>query len=165
MRTVVLALASGLLALPALAADAPARTGEEPVAPYVETDANAGATPITDPRVFQAFHGLAGVERIITEAQRLYNTDPRISDIFKAADQARLHRTLVEQVCYILGGPCHYSGRDMATAHKDMGLQVSDMNALVEDLQKAMDKERVPFADQNRLLAKLAPIKRVVVAR
>lgn len=166
MRATSLALAASLIALPALAADAPAvRPGEEPVAAYVQSDANAGATPITDPRVFQAFHGEAGVDRIVAELQRLNGSDPRISDIFKAADKARLHRTLTEQFCYILGGPCHYTGMDMATSHKDMGLQISDMNALVENLQKAMDKEGVPFADQNKLLAKLAPQKRDMIER
>ncbi|MDB5438986.1 MAG: group 1 hemoglobin, partial [Caulobacteraceae bacterium] len=122
MRTLPLAVAAALVALPAFAANAPATPpGEQPVAPYEQSDANAGATPITDPAVFKAFHGEAGVDRIVTEAQRLYEADPRISDIFKAADKVRLHRLLVEQICYILGGPCHYSGMDMVAAHKDMG--------------------------------------------
>lgn len=77
----------------------------------------------------------------------------------------RLERTLNEQFCYILGGGCDYTGRDMKTAHKDMGLQASDMNILVEHLQDAMDREGVPFVLQNRFLAKLAPMKRDVVER
>ena len=36
---------------------------------------------------------------------------------------------------------------------------------LVENLQWAMRREGVPFAAQNRLLAKLAPMKRVIVER
>jgi hemoglobin len=38
-------------------------------------------------------------------------------------------------------------------------------NALVEDLQKAMDKNDVPFHAQNRLLAKLAPMYRDIEER
>ncbi len=53
----------------------------------------------------------------------------------------------------------------MKTSHKDMGLQDADFNALVENLQKAMDQEGVPFRAQNRLLAKLAPMQRSVVTR
>ena len=37
-----------------------------------------------------------------------------------------------------------------------MGLQNTDFNALVEDLQVAMDHEKISFRDQNRFLAKLA---------
>ena len=53
----------------------------------------------------------------------------------------------------------------MKSAHKNMGLQASDMNALVENLQVAMTREGVRFADQNRLLARLAPQKRMMMER
>jgi hemoglobin len=133
------------------------------VAPYVQSDKNAGTTPIPGDAVYKSLHERAGIDRIVVDLIARCQEDPRIADIFKGTDLVRLHRTLVEQLCFISGGPCHYSGRDMATAHKDMGLQNHDFNALVEDLQAAMDKEGVPFRDQNRLLAKLAPMQRVTV--
>lgn len=77
----------------------------------------------------------------------------------------RLQRVLVEQFCFLLGGPCGYSGRDMQSAHRDMGVRPGDMNALVENLQLAMEKEGIPFRTQNRFLAKLAPMKRDIVDR
>jgi hemoglobin len=40
---------------------------------------------------------------------------------------------------------------------------VADFNALVEDLQLAMDDSEIPFATQNRLLAILAPMERDIV--
>jgi hemoglobin len=146
-------------------APAPAADAEQPVAPYTERDANAGTTPISGDAVYKAFHERAGIDRIVVDLIGRCQRDPRIADIFKGTDLVRLHRTLVEQLCYITGGPCRYSGRDMATAHKDMGLQNHDFNALVEDLQAAMDQEGVPFRDQNRLLAKLAPMQRTTVER
>ena len=42
---------------------------------------------------------------------------------------------------------------------------MSDMNALVENLQQAMREENVPFAAQNRFLAKLAPMSDNVIER
>ncbi|MBU1289470.1 MAG: group 1 truncated hemoglobin, partial [Alphaproteobacteria bacterium] len=91
--------------------------------------------------------------------------DPRIEGIFRASDLVRLRRTLKEQFCYLLGGPCDYTGRDMVEAHKDQGITMREFNALVESLQLAMDTEGVPFAMQNRLIAKLAPMQRDVVTR
>jgi len=150
----------------ALASGSPASvTTEQPVAAYSQSDANAGTTPIAGDAVYKSLHERAGIDRIVVDMIARCQRDPRIADIFKGTDLVRLHRTLVEQLCYISGGPCHYSGRDMATAHKDMGLQNHDFNALVEDLQAAMDQEGVPFRDQNRLLAKLAPMQRVTVER
>ena len=108
---------------------------------------------------------MAGVDRVVDELVDRSLADPRISDIFKSHDMVRLRRTLKEQFCYILNGGCDYSGRDMKAAHKDMGLQNADFNALVEHLQEAMDHEKIGFRDQNRFLAKLAPIQRQAVER
>ena len=58
-----------------------------------------------------------------------------------------------------------YTGRDMRAVHAQMGVTKADMNALVENLQQAMREARVPFAAQNRLLAKLAPMSGDVVER
>ena len=164
MRIVVLLL-SALIATPALAQAPNHMPGEEAVDPYVVNNANAGPRRITDPSVLAAFHGQDGIRRIVNDTVDRSAADPRISEIFKATDLVRLKRTLFEQVCYLLSGGCDYTGRDMATAHKDMGLQPSDMNALVENLQRSMDRERVPFKAQNRLLAILAPMKRDIVER
>jgi hemoglobin len=138
---------------------------EEPVAPYQHSDANAGATPINDAGVWRAFHEQAGVDRIVDALIARNQADPRISDIFKGQDMVRLHRVLKEHFCYVLGGGCTYTGRSMTAAHKDMGVQVADMGALVENLQAAMRTEGVPFWAQNRFLAKLAPMHRDVVTR
>ncbi len=140
-------------------------TDEEPVDPYPQTNANAGATPFAGQAMWQAFHGREGVGRVVDGLVARSQADPRISDIFKGQDMVRLRRTLREQFCYILNGGCDYSGRDMKAAHKDLGLQTADMGALVENLQKAMSQERVPFRAQNRLLAKLAPMKRDMLER
>lgn len=159
MKTVTLAALLGtLMASPALAQ-------ERPVDPYVQSDANAGTSPVTHPGVLAAFKGPEGIGRIVDRMIAQSTTDPRTAEIFKATDLTRLRRTLVEQLGYILGAGNAYTGRDMKTAHKDQGINQSEFNALVEHLQHAMDAEGVPFADQNRLLAKLAPMQRDVVTR
>jgi hemoglobin len=153
-----------LIAL-ALVAQPQFPAGEEPVDPYTISDANAGAAPFRDDALYRAFNGQAGVARIVDDLVRRNLADPRISDIFKGQDMVRLRRTLNEQFCYILGGGCAYTGRDMKTAHRNLGIQTADFNALVENLQAAMAAEKVPFPAQNRLLAKLAPMKRDTVER
>lgn len=138
---------------------------EEAVEPYAQSNTNAGATPFADKAMWEAFHGQAGVDRIVDELVDKSLADPRISDIFKAHDMVRLRRTLKEQFCYILNGGCAYTGRQMKDAHKDLGVQNADFNALVEHLQAAMDREKIPFRVQNRFLAKLAPMQRTTVER
>jgi hemoglobin len=152
-----------LLLAAALLIAAPAFAAEQPVKPYVQSDANAGATPFADDHIFKALHGMEGIDRIVTVMMTENETDPRTADFFKASDLERLHRTLVEQFCYVTGGPCHYSGMDMKEAHAHMGVKAGDFNALVEHLEDAMNKEGVPFRDQAKVLAKFAPMKKPVV--
>ncbi len=139
--------------------------GEDPVDPYPQSDANAGATPFRGSAMLAAFHGRAGIDRIADDLVGRLVVDTRIADIFKGQDEVRLRRLLKEQFCYILNGGCAYSGRTMREGHKNLGLQTADVGALVEDLQAAMRKEKVAFGAQNRFLAKLAPMKRAVVER
>lgn len=150
------------LAAPA-SADVP--PGEIAVDPYVVTDANAGADPYPDDGLYIALGGEEGVARIVERLVDGVTTDPRIEGIFAASDFVRLRRTLREQVCYLAGGPCTYTGRDMTSVHADHGVTTREFNALVEQLQFAMDAEGVPNRAQNRLLAKLAPMHRVIVTR
>lgn len=140
-------------------------TGELPVDAYLQSNANAGATPYNSTGLPSDFGGREGIVRIAARAVDLSKADPRIADIFAAHDLVRLKRTLGEQFCYLLGAGCEYTGRDMRTAHAEMGVTKADMNALVENLQTAMREAGVPFAAQNRLLAKLAPMSDSVIER
>lgn len=140
-------------------------TGELPVDPYVQSNANAAALPYDSAELVAAFGGREGIARIAARTVELSETDQRIAAIFEAHDMVRLKRTLGEQLCFLLGAGCNYTGRDMRTAHAEMGVTKADMNALVENLQGAMREARVPFSAQNRLLAKLAPMSREVVTR
>jgi hemoglobin len=133
------------LAFAAALAAVPVPPGEEPVDPYEQKAENAGATPFEGGKMWAAFHGAAGVNRMTDDFVDRLVVDPRIAEIFKGQDVVRLRRTLKEQFCYILNGGCAYTGRDMKSSHKDMGIQTADFAALVEDLQFAMDKERIPF--------------------
>lgn len=143
----------------------PLPPGEEEVDPYPISDVNAGVTPVEGQVLFAAFHGHDGISRIVDDLVEQVQVDPRLTEIFKASDFVRLRRTLKEQICYILNGGCSYTGRDMKSVHADHGVTTAEFNALVEMLQAAMAREGVVFSAQNKLLAKLAPMKRETVTR
>ena len=178
MRILLPAAAAWLLSVPALGQDSvqddfvvppvvmsAEHPAEEAVEPYEQSNAHAGATPFEGTAMWEAFHGADGVSRIVDALVDRSLADPRIAGTFVSHDLIRLRRTLKEQFGHILGGPVVYSGRDMESAHRDLGLQPADMGALVENLQVAMSEEGVAFPDQNRFLAKLAPMRRDVVTR
>ena len=139
-------------------------TGEIPVDPYEQSNANAGARPFSGTEMAATFGGQDGIRAIAERTVDLSQEDARIADIFAAHDMVRLKRTLFEQFCYILNAGCDYTGRDMAKAHEGMGVTMRDMNALVENLQQAMRERGVPFAAQNRFLSNLTPMSNNIVA-
>mgnify|MGYP002144479499 CR=1 FL=1 len=86
--------------------------------------------------------------------------DPRTGPHFKPANQQRVKEQLVDQFCQVMGGPCIYKGADMKSSHANLDITKADFNALVEVLQHAMDAQGIPFREQNKLLARLAPMHR-----
>jgi hemoglobin len=128
------------------------------------TNASPAMNPApADPKllpVFKQFGELPGLTALMEDFMTQLLADPRTRPFFEQADQTLIKKHLTEQFCVILGGPCTYTGRDMKTVHAGLGITRGDFNALVEDLQIAMNKHHVPYHAQNKLLAKLAPLHR-----
>jgi len=53
----------------------------------------------------------------------------------------------------------------MKESHQGLGIDQAAFNALVEDLQSAMDRQHVSYHAQNRLLALLAPMSHDVIEK
>ena len=118
-----------------------------------------------DDSLYKALGERDGISRIAATTIDLSAADPRINATFADINLNRLKRLLADQFCQLSGGPCVYEGRDMVESHANHGYTNADFNILVEHLQTAMDREKVPFSQQNRLLAILAPMQRDVVTK
>lgn len=112
-----------------------------------------------------AFGGFTGLSRMTQDFVERLQKNPSIGRFFKEADTERLQAMLTDQFCDVLGGGCKYSGKSMKQIHTDMKVASADFNALAEELQNALTAASVPFADQNKLIAKLAPMHRDVVEK
>lgn len=124
------------------------------------------ATPaLAEDTLFVDLGGQAGIDRIVDASVENYLADDRIKSIFDESNMDRVRAQFKVQFCQIAGGPCQYTGHNMAEAHRGLKLTNADFNAVVEDLQDAMDKVGVPFATQSRFLARLAPMQRHVVTK
>ena len=124
------------------------------------------AAPVrADDSLYKALGERDGISRIAATTVDLSAADPRINATFADINLNRLKRLLADQFCQLSGGPCVYEGRDMVESHANHGYTNADFNILVEHLQTAMDRESVPFSQQNRLLAILAPMQRDVVTK
>ena len=119
--------------------------------------------PPKDDSLYRDLGAMPGITRIVEGMLLNIARDQRIVERFRRVDIQRLRNKLIEQFCVEAGGPCTYTGDSMAESHKGQNVSRSDFNALVEDLIKAMDSEGIPVPTQNRLLARLAPMRGEVI--
>lgn len=118
-----------------------------------------------DAELFDALGGKPGIDRLVDDLVPRLARDERIGRFFEKTDLAELNKQLGDQLCAVAGGPCRYEGADMKAAHADLGIAKADFNRMVEVLQASMDARSIPFATQNRLLARLAPMHRDVIGQ
>lgn len=120
-------------------------------------------TKPTDDSVYQAWGQKAGIHTVMEDFFTRLQADPRTGPFFKDANRERLVEQLTEQLCQESGGPCVYKGAAMRPMHAQLGIARKDFNALVEVLQVSMDAKGIPFAAQNGMLARLAPMHRDII--
>jgi hemoglobin len=123
------------------------------------------APAFADDALFADMGGQPGIDKIVDVSMDNYLADDRIKVIFDESNTDRMRAEFKVQFCQVAGGPCAYKGHDMTAAHKGLHLTNADFNVVVEDLQDAMTKVGVPFATQNRFLARLAPMQHQVVSK
>lgn len=113
--------------------------------------------------LYERLGGKDAITAVVNEFAGRVLADTRINKKFAKTDATRLTTMLVEQICMATGGPCKYEGRDMATAHKNMGVTEGEFGALVEDLVAALDKFNVPEKEKGELLKILGPLQPQIV--
>lgn len=150
-------LLGSLLSLPTLALAQSQPADAAAVAP-----ATAGAATADD-SLYRALGEQPGLVRIVEDFVARNLGDTRTGGKFDGINLVNLKRHLVEQLCQVSGGPCPYTGDDMRVVHEGYDINKAQFNAVVENLQFAMQAQGVPFGVQNRLLARLAPMYRDVI--
>lgn len=159
--TLAFIITAGLLAGPlALAQDAMPMSSTPAANAYPAAPRDPSLKP-----VFAEFGGKTGLVALVNDFMDNLMADPVTHPFFAPVDREHIKKELVDQFCVILDGPCTYTGQDMTSVHRGMGVNRADFNALVVDLQKAMDKHHIPFRAQNKLLAKLAPMGHQIITK
>ena len=120
--------------------------------------------------LYDRLGGKAAITAVVDEFVGRVAADGRINHFFAGvasnpAALAGFKGKLVDQICEASGGPCHYTGKDMKTAHQGMGITTADFNALVEDLSGALDKFKVGAAEKGQLLGVLGPMQSQIVEK
>ncbi|PYO55362.1 MAG: group 1 truncated hemoglobin [Candidatus Rokuibacteriota bacterium] len=95
-------------------------------------------------------------------------SDPQLARFWqnRGADGIRREKQLlIDFLCASAGGPLYYTGRDMATSHKGMGISAGDWEAFLGHLRATLDKFQVPDGERRDVLAFIESTRAVIVER
>ena len=133
------------------------------VAGSLTLGACAPPPPPQQASLYQRLGGQQAITAVVDDFVANVAADNRINHYFAHTDIPHLKRELVDQICQATGGPCTYTGRTMRVRHAGMHITDADFNALVQDLQKSLNKFNVPAQEQQELLGALGPLKPDIV--
>jgi hemoglobin len=128
--------------------------------------AAACASPQLDRRpLYAQLGGEAGLAALVDRFLQELARDPDAAPQFRGVDVKRFRTQLTLHLCQTFDGPCRYEGASLAEVHRGMQISQREFNAVVEDLVRAMESLRLPTPVQNRVLARLAPLREQVVGQ
>lgn len=122
-------------------------------------------TANTGPTLYEELGGMPAIETVTGNFIREIGYNEQIARHFAESDLDRFYEKMVEHLCDISGGPCEYSGESMLVVHEGMDITEAEFNATVDLLINAMNRSGVPHRLQNRLLARLAPMREEIIYR
>ena len=100
-----------------------------------------------DKSLYDRIGGEAAVDAAVDVFYRKVLADDRISGYFEDVDMDRQAAKQKAFLTFALGGPNHYSGKDMRAGHAHLvqrGLDDTHFNAVMEDLAATLQELDVP---------------------
>ncbi len=129
--------------------------------------ANPARRPSDERTLYERLGGEAAIIKVVDDFVANVARDEKIKEKhrkhFMEGDVAGLKKKLVNQIGEATGGPQKYTGKNMKDAHAKMGITEADFDALVGDLRKALDDNKVAPADRDELLGMLGKMRGDVV--
>jgi hemoglobin len=118
--------------------------------------------------LYERLGGMPAIQAVVDDFVGRVVADNRVNKWFAhaagdPAEAAQYKLKLDDFICQVAGGPCHYTGADLGTAHRGRGITGDAFDAVVEDLTATLEKLRVPEREKAQLLGMLAPMKSMVV--
>jgi len=126
------------------------------------------AAAASGPSLYKRLGGYDAIAAVVDEFIARFAADKQLGRyLVGLSDDSKGHlrQRIVEQACFATGGPCVYTGRDMKTSHKGMGITGSDWDLAVKHLSDSLDKFKVPQKEKDEFLAIIASTKTDIVEK
>lgn len=113
--------------------------------------------------LYQQFGGQAKIEHVIDAFILRIGANSQIIHYFSDSNISHFRAGFINHMCALLEGPCEYNGDSMVQIHTGMNINERDFNLVVELFINAMTDAHIPYQIQNKVLAKLAPLRSEII--
>ncbi len=122
--------------------------------------------PITQKAtLYERLGGEAGIRKIVNDVLDKNHNNSLIGHHFQNVNMNRLKQLVFEFFSMGTGGPHHYTGRDMLTAHTGLNISEADFQIANQDTLQALKENGVGEAEINEVITILNSMKEDIVRK
>lgn len=126
------------------------------------------AQTTAQPMLYKRLGGYDSLAAVTDDFLGRLSSDPQLGRFFvgHSTDSIkRIRQLIVDQLCFVTGGSCVYTGRDMKTAHAGLAITEKDWDSTVKHLVATLDKFSVPAKEKDEVLTAISSLKKDIVEK
>ncbi|WP_149983153.1 group I truncated hemoglobin [Pseudoalteromonas rhizosphaerae] len=123
----------------------------------------AGCSSASNLTLYQQLDGKAGLQRLVDSFINQIGNDEQIIHYFEHANISHFREGFINHLCVLTDGPCEYTRDSMVDIHTGMHITEADFNHVVDLLINAMNEQNISHTVQNKILAKMAPLRAEII--
>ncbi|MFK3872303.1 group I truncated hemoglobin [Pseudoalteromonas rhizosphaerae] len=123
----------------------------------------AGCSSASNLTLYQQLDGQAGLQRLVDSFINQIGNDEQIIHYFEHANISHFREGFINHLCVLTDGPCEYTRDSMVDIHTGMHITEADFNHVVDLLINAMNEQNISHTVQNKILAKMAPLRAEII--
>ena len=113
--------------------------------------------------MYQQLGGQTGLDRLVDSFINQIGHDEQIIHYFEDANISHFREGFINHLCVLTDGPCEYTRDSMVEIHTGMQINEADFNHVVDLLINAMNEQNIDHTVQNKILAKMAPLRADII--
>lgn len=116
--------------------------------------------------LYERLGGYDAISAVVNDLLPRLREDPRLARYWQHMGEDSLKRSkqrLIDFLCSGAGGPLYYTGRDMKTTHKGMGISENDWSAFMGHLHATLEAFQVPQPERDEAVAFIQSTKKDMV--
>ncbi len=121
---------------------------------------------MAEPTLYERLGGYDAISAVANNLLPRLMSDEKLARFWQNRGTDGLEREkqlLIDFLCSSAGGPLYYTGRDMVTSHKGMGITEEDWSAFMGHLRATLDEFSLPETERGEVIAFIESTKADIV--